>query len=289
MPKHHSGFTGRASIIEGWSIEATLPRLDEVRVLAQLVGPDKEVYLSTLPHVSLDQQVETARIVRTVGLDPVPHIAARYFSSRSDLSDYLGRIVRESDASRCLVIGGDLDDPRGEFDSAIQLLESGLLLEHGFRRVGIAGYPEGHSTISSSILERALAAKLESARRRSIEVEVVTQFCFSAESIVSWLAGFRKHWPDVPIRIGLAGPANLKALLRYAVRCGVKAPRTGLAHKLSMASRLLRTVAPDEIIREIDSSMRLFPGESRLSAHFYSFGGLERTARWAIDEYEDRD
>ncbi len=76
MPKHYSGLPGRVSIIDGWSIEATLPRLNEVRTLAQLVGPDKEVYLSTLPHVSIDQQIETARIVRSEGLDPVPHIAA---------------------------------------------------------------------------------------------------------------------------------------------------------------------------------------------------------------------
>jgi methylenetetrahydrofolate reductase (NADPH) len=286
VPENHSSPPEKRSIISNWSIEATLPKPEEVRVLGQLAGPDKEVFLSTLPHVSLDRQIETARIVRAAGLDPVPHIAVRYFSGRSDLSAYLGRIVGEGNVSRCLVIAGDIEKPRGEFDSAAQLIESGLLSEHGIRRVGIAGYPEGHPKIPSGSLDQALADKLDAARRVGIEVEVVTQFCFSAEPIVSWLAGFHERWPDVPVRIGLAGPTTVKALLGYAMRCGVKAPRGGLAHKLSMAKNLVQTVAPDGIIRDIDASPTRNSVDPKLSAHFFSFGGLERTARWAIDAYE---
>jgi len=48
----------------GWSIESTLPKKSEVEKLPELVPAGTEVYLSTLPHVSLDQQIETAHIVR---------------------------------------------------------------------------------------------------------------------------------------------------------------------------------------------------------------------------------
>ena len=288
MDERHSEVTGRRSIMSDWSIEATLPRPEEVEILAQLVRPGTEVYLSTLPHVSLDQQIETARIVRASGLEPVPHIAVRYFFNRSELSGYLDRVVGEANVSRCLIIGGDLDIPRGEFDSTVQLIECGLLPDFGIQRIAVAGYPEGHPKIAPAILQRALMSKLELARCLGIEVQVITQFCFSSDAIISWVAEFRRRWADVPVRIGLAGPASVKALLKYAARCGVKAPLSGFARKFSMMSQLARSIAPDVIIRDIDAAAVRLQGGSNLSAHFYSFGGLERTTRWAIDENERR-
>lgn len=271
------------SILDGWSIEATLPKPHEIRALAGLVPAGHEVYLSTLPHVSLERQIETAGLVRRAGLEPVPHVAVRYFADRVGLADYLARITGEAAVTRCLVIAGDLETPRGGFREAAQLLDGDLLARHGITRAGIAAYPEGHPKISDAALERALADKLDAAARAGIAAHVVTQFCFDARPIVAWLAGFRARRPEVPVRIGLAGPTSLKALVRYAARCGVKAPRTGLAHKLSLASRLVRTVDPGRIVERIDGSVAARGGDANLSAHFFSFGGLERTARWVIE------
>lgn len=269
--------------MDDWSIEATLPKRREIETLARLVPAGKEVYLSTLPHVSLDRQIETAGIVRAAGLEPVPHVAVRYFADRAQLSGYLARIARDARVTRCLVIGGDLQRPRGAFDSAVRMLDCGVLADHGIARAGVAAYPEGHPRIADAVLERALSEKLEVAGRAGVEAHVVTQFCFAARPVNAWLARFRDRWPEIPVRIGLAGPTSVKALMRYAVRCGVKAPRGGLADKLSMAARLVRTVAPDGLIAEIDESVAASGGDSNLSAHFFSFGGLERTARWAIE------
>lgn len=271
-----------------WSIEATLPKPQEVEKLARLLRPGTEVYLSTLPHVSLDQQAETARVIRAHGLEPVPHLAVRYFSGRSEIAGYLDRIVGDAGVNRCLVIGGDLDTPRGDFESALQLIESGILPECGIRKIAVAGYPEGHPKLAAADLKQALNAKLELAPSLGIEIQVVTQFCFSADAVISWVADFRKDWTDIPVNVGLAGPTSLKALLRYAVRCGVKAPLTGFASKMSMASQLLRTMAPDELIEDIDGAADRLQGGANLSAHFYSFGGLERTAQWAITAEKGR-
>lgn len=271
-----------------WSLEATLPKPDEIERLAGLVGPGKQVYLSTLPHVALDQQLETARIVRSLGLEPVPHVAVRYFAHRSALAGYLARVVREASVSRVLVIGGDLDTPRGEYHSSAQLIESGVLAECGIQSIGVAGYPEGHPQIAPDVLETALAAKLEAARAPGIDIHVVTQFCFSAESIIAWVAELRQRWPDVPVKIGLAGPTKAKALLKYAMRCGVKAPLGGFGRKLAMASQLVRAVAPDDLVEEIDAAALDQTGGGGLSAHLFSFGGVERTTRWALEQSDTR-
>ena len=50
-----------------------------------------------------------------------------------------------------------------------------------------------------------------------------------------------------------------------------------------MASRIARSASPAGIIEALDAAM---PGEGRagaVTAHFFSFGGVERTARWALD------
>jgi methylenetetrahydrofolate reductase (NADPH) len=133
------------------------------------------------------------------------------------------------------------------------------------------------------VLERTLSEKLEAAARAGIAAHVVTQFCFDAEPVIAWLARFRGVWPETPVRIGLAGPAGLKALIRYAVRCGVKAPKTGLLHKFSLASRLARTIEPGGLIERVD---RAGGRDANVAAHLFSFGGLERTARWALEYRE---
>ncbi len=279
--------------MDGWSLEATLPKPEEIEALAGILAPGAEVYLSTLPHVTLDRQIATARLVRAAGLEPVPHLAARYFASPKEVADFLEQAVAEADVRRLLIIGGDLDPPRGPFASACDIIEAGILGAFGIERVGIAGYPDGHPKIPDAALAEALDAKLDAAEAAGFAVEVVTQFCFQAEPILRWIERLRTRRPAVPVRVGLAGPASLKALVRYALRCGVGMPMDGLGQKLAMATQLVRSVSPGKIVQDLDAATldRAIPGRDspgRVSAHFFSFGGLERTARWAADAEQGR-
>ena len=269
----------RISVMHGWSIESTLPKKSEVENLAELVPAGTEVYLSTLPHVSLDQQIETAHIVRVNGFEPVLHVAARYFTSRTELVGYLARANREIGSENMLIIGGDADRPNGEFGSALSLIESGLLTDYGIRRIGVAGYPDGHPKISESALIEALSAKIETARNTGIEPHITTQFCFEAGPILGWLEDIRGRWPDVAVKVGIAGPAGCKTLLKFAVRCGVKTPRTGLAQKLTMAAQIAKTFTPGALLDDLDAGLGEWNGGG-ISADFFSFGGLEKTASW---------
>ncbi len=270
--------------MDGWSIEATLPKPEELEVLATLLPAGTEVFLSTLPHVTLDRQLDAARRIRASGLEPVPHIAARYFADRGELEAFVARAAETAAIRSVLVIGGDLEVPRGPLVSALDVMESDLLQVHGVETVSFAGYPDGHPAIPEAVLDEALDRKLAATAAYGQRCRIVTQFCFQPEPILSWIRRIHDRHPSVPVRIGLAGPASVKALVRYALRCGVGVPLGGLGRKLSMASRIARSASPAGIIRALDAD-KLGEGQAGAdTVHFFSFGGLEKTARWALVE-----
>lgn len=264
-----------------WSIEATLPKTDEIDALAALVAPGTEVFLSTLPHVTLDKQVAAARQVRAAGLEPVPHIAARYFADEDALRRLLADMEEAAAIRRILLIAGDADEPKGPFDSALAVIQARVLDDTPLKRIGIAGYPDGHPKIADEILDEALAAKLAALEDSRFQAEIVSQFCFDGKAIARWVGRVRRRWPSVPIRVGMAGPTNSRTLMRYASRCGVKMSLSNLPQRLSMAFRLLKNVAPTPIVRHLDAHYADLSPDGPLIAHFFSFGGLARTAHWA--------
>jgi methylenetetrahydrofolate reductase (NADPH) len=218
--------------------------------------------------------VALATRIARAGFRPVPHVAARRIASREALDDFLARVAGEAGADGALVIGGDSDRTGGAFDSSLDLLETDLFQRHGIVRIGIAGYPEGHPRIAPAALEAALAAKIAVARRAGLELSVVTQFCFDAEPILSWATKVGTH--GLPVRVGLAGPASLPKLLRFAAMCGVGNSLRALQAHPGAITRLMVEAGPEEAVRGL--ARRAAPPIA--GAHFFCFGGLVRTARW---------
>src|SRR5262249_42783618 len=207
------------------------------------------------------------------GFEPVPHLAARNFAGTTALDDYLARLTEEAGVTRLLVIGGDRDAPAGNFHRAIEVIESGLPQSRGIREIGIAGYPEGHPRVAPIEIDRALAAKIEAAAATGLDVHIVTQFGFAAEPILAWIARMRDTGIEQPIRIGLAGPASVTRLLRYAAICGVAASARTLARNAGLAKHLFGTTAPDAIIRAL-AGIRPAAQLGDVAPHFFTFGGL---------------
>jgi methylenetetrahydrofolate reductase (NADPH) len=274
-----------ADFLRDFSIEAMRPThtdLDELKSAAPMV---RQIYLSAIPTHPLSDLVDFAAKVRAAGFEPIPHLAVRNLASTSALDDFLAQLSAQADVRRLLIIAGDSDRPQGPYASAVEVIESGLLQRHSIAEIGIAGYPEGHPRISTDALDRALAAKIEAAEQTGLNIHVVTQFGFSAERIVSWVSRLRDLGFEHPVRIGMAGPTNLAALIRYARRCGVVASAQGLTRQGGLLKHLVGTSAPDGIIRqlaELDGQL------GNVAAHFFSFGGLGATARWAAAAAADR-
>jgi methylenetetrahydrofolate reductase (NADPH) len=266
--------------VRGFSIEATRPNASEIELLAQTVPTGTAVYFSAIANRPHRDLIDAATVVRAAGLEPVPHLAARSFASARALDDVLSALAAKAHVRRVLVIAGDRDQPLGELHSALDVIETGLLPSHGIEEIGISGYPEGHPRIATETLDRALAAKIEAAAQIGLTVHVVTQFAFSAEPMLGWLRRLRDLGIDHPVRIGVAGPTSLTTLLRYAQRCGVKASTQGLARQAGLAKHLFGNTTPDAIVSPLAHACAA--GElGDVALHFFSFGGVAATARWA--------
>ena len=262
------------SVFKNYSLETTTRLRSIEETLSSNIPAGTSIYITALPGITADEVVGAALRLWRGGLNPVPHLGARYFQTRSSLLTLLERLTAEAGVNQVLLIGGDIDPPNGPFASALDVLRAGIFDRCGIRRMGFAGYPEGHPRIDGAILDASLAAKIEEARKIGIEAYVVTQFCFSAQPIGNWLARFSERFPEVPVHIGLAGPAAITTLLKYAVSCGIgtslRAPRSNRNF-----ARLLTEVDPSAVI---DDLVRHKAIASRIAQfHFFPFGGIRRT------------
>jgi methylenetetrahydrofolate reductase (NADPH) len=261
-------------------MEATHPGAADIAALKEIVPAGTSIYLSAVPTQPHRQIVDAAVAVRRAGLAPVPHLAVRHYGDAGALRDFLARAAGAADVRTVLVIAGDRDRPLGPFASALDLIESGLLQQNGIAEIGIAGYPDGHPRIAAGVLDRALSVKVAAAARTGLRVHVVSQFCFDASRIVRWLADLRTAHPGLPVKAGMAGPTSIGTLLRYAQRCGGRASFGALTRHAKAMGHLLAPAAPDAIIGPLATACAggvLGP----VTPHFFSFGGVERTAQWA--------
>jgi methylenetetrahydrofolate reductase (NADPH) len=80
--------------------------------------------------------------------------------------------------------------------------------------------------------------------------------------------------------VGLAGPASLKQLARFAVVCGVGASARMLNSRTSATAGLLKAKAPDDMIVAFARHIAAFPASRIRNPHIFAFGGVAKSARW---------
>lgn len=263
--------------MSAYTLEATRPTADDLVRLAALVPPGQPLYLSHVPSQTLREMADLAIAAHRAGLDPVLHLAARRMAVADDLAECLKRACGEGAMRRVLVIGGDTPRPLGPYADALALIRGIDWRAIGIAEIGIAGHPQGHPVIAADTLTRALTDKLAAARDAGLRTHIVTQFAFSAAPIIAFMQNLRAAGVTVPVQIGLAGPTKLTALLRYAARCGVAASAQGLMSGAATALALAGRVGPDAIL----DALRRTPGLGAIAPHYFSFGGLIETARYA--------
>jgi methylenetetrahydrofolate reductase (NADPH) len=269
-----------ADFVQGFSIEATRPTAAEIDVLAALVPRGTRVYVSAVPTRPPQEVLDSAIRLRAAGFSPVPHVAARMFATTATLDEFLAGLSSKANVERLLIIAGDRDRPAGDLRSSLEVIDGGLLQQRGIREIGIAGYPEGHPRISQHDLDRALMDKIAAAEATGTKVHIVTQFCFDAAAILQWIRRLRDFGLEHPVQVGLAGPTSLPALLRYARRCGVRASIEGLARQSGLVRQLFAMTAPDALVQAL-AQARSDHSLGLVKPHFFAFGGIAATARWA--------
>ncbi len=275
------------SLMKSYSIEIAPHDESRLNTIAEILPTGSEVFVAHPPGASLDHIVELACRVQGLGLSAVPHVVSRKLRSRDQLDGALDGLSANG-IDRALVVGGDTAAPDAAFESSLEVLQTGLFSKYGFREVGIAGHPEGSDAIGDERAADALRDKAVLAREADFAVRIVTQFGFDPHAITAWEAATSAEGIDLPIRVGMAGPASLRHLIRFAALCGVGASARMLMMRTGDTAKLLRTRAPDDQIAHI-ARHRLDNPSSRLGGvHFFSFGGAVKTANWANDIFQGR-
>lgn len=271
-----------AALLKDYSVEISPTNEKIVDSAIERLDPGTEVYLTWIPGEDPLKAVAPAGKLRRAGLSPVPHMGARHLESAAQLDELLGRFVGEG-IDRFLLIGGEREKPLGPYDSTLQVMQSGLLQKHGITRAKISGFPEGHPAIAEPVLAESMVAKMNYGRSLGLDLQIVTQFVFEGGPIAQWLRHIRHLGVDLPVRIGLAGPAGIATLTRYAMHCGVGNSIRALT-KSSSFGKLLTERDPEPVIRELLAEA---PGGDPFAKpfgigalHFYTFGGLKKTVEW---------
>ena len=269
-----------AELVSGGSLEMGAHRPQDAREIAALLPAGTPVYVNHLPRHRLLDNLPTLVAVREAGLEPVPHIAARRIKDRAELQTFLTRAVGDAGVRKALILGGDGPEALGAYADGAALLRADLLATSGLREIGLPGYPEGHPRIARATLEGAFAEKLALAAGQGLGTYIVTQFSFAPARVIEYCAGLARTAPAVPVYVGLAGPTDPVALLRFAQRCGVSASLRALRTQGMDAVRLVTHTGPEQQLTALAHYCAVRAECNVVGVHLFTFGGVTSSAAW---------
>jgi len=266
--------------VDGFTIETTPGSALKIPDYREYLRPGTSVSVTFLPGSDFADTVKTAKRLKDEGFRPAPHFAARSIASRADFEGYLARLQGEVGVEEVVALGGAVNHPVGEFDSSMQLIETGLFDKYGIKRIGVAGHPEGSPDISDKGLAEALTWKNAFADRSDAQFYLATQFCFEAAPIIAWDKAIRDAGNRLPIHIGIPGLATLKTLINHAKACGIGPSMRVLTRQAKNITKLLNVRAPDRLVSELAAYRAHDPECGLRRVHVYPLGGLRRSAQW---------
>jgi methylenetetrahydrofolate reductase (NADPH) len=266
------------------SVEITARQADKVPLLAQRLARGTQVFVALIDPADVDGQLQASMALHQAGLCPVPHVPARFVRDREDLEARLAALTSQAGVRQMLVLGGGAPQPIGRYDAAIQLLETGLFQKFGVTHIGIAGHPEGNPDITRRHGEAALMAalKLKQAwlKANGIEGFIATQFLFEAAPVAYWANQLREAGIELPIKVGVPGPATIKTLVKYAAVCGVGNSARFIRKQALNVTKLLTVNTPDAFVEQLAKLHYEKPELKVVAPHFYPFGGFDRLFDW---------
>lgn len=272
-----------ARFLSGWSIEVMPRTAEKVEDFRAILPPGTRVYVAHIDGTEIADMVATAARIASQGFTVMPHFPARSIPDRATLADWIARYRGEAGVTEGLILAGGRKDPLGEFTSSMELLESGLF--DGFGRLHVAGHPEGNKDIdpdgSDRMVMEALRWKQAFAERTDARVALATQFCFDAGPVIEWVDRLKSEGIDLPIHIGIAGPAKLQTLIKFAIACGVGPSLQVLQKRAMDVTKLLLPYEPDEVVDALAAHKAANPSFGIEQVHIFPLGGIATAATWA--------
>ncbi len=266
------------------SIEITGKQIDKIPLLQQNLQVGTKVFVALIDAGHLDAQIDACAALRAAGFEPVPHIPARFVTDENDLDRRIATLVSRAKVDTALVLGGGAPEPVGKYHCAMQLLETGAFQKHGIKRIGIAGHPEGNPDITKlhgeAMLLRTLIEKNAWIQESKMQGFIATQFLFNAEPVVHWAIELKENGINLPIHVGVPGPATIKTLIRYAALCGVGNSARFIRKQALNITKLLTVSEPTEFVEQLAKDHHGHPEHNIAGAHLYPFGGFDKLFEW---------
>ena len=262
------------------SIEVSPKQAVENTDLAGLFPPGTRVYITDVGTDSAAILTAGAKRVRDLGYCPVPHFASRRLTTIDALKLRVKMMAEEAGVSDVLVIGGGLERPNGEISSTMEVLESAEFDRYGITHIGVAGHPEGSPDFSDEVAIEALRLKKNFALRTDARIRIVTQFGFDADKFIAWADGLKLAGIDLPVHLGVAGPAKITTLIKFAAMCGIGNSISFLKKRGSALATLATGFSPESVVGPIETHVMNAEQTAIRQIHVFPFGGVKKSAEW---------
>jgi methylenetetrahydrofolate reductase (NADPH) len=273
------------AFLKGFSIEVMPRTAEKVENFRDLLPRGTRVYIAHIDGTPIEDMVATAKRLHAEGFPVMPHFPARIIKDKAMLADWIARYRGEADVKQGLMLAGGVAQPAGEFDSSMKLLETGLF--DGFERLHVAGHPEGNKDIdpdgSDRMVMEAARWKQAFAERTDAKMAMATQFCFEAKPVIDWVNRLNAEGIRLPVHIGVAGPAKLQTLIKFAIACGVGPSLRVLQKRAMDVTKLLLPYEPDDFVADLAAHKAAHPEFGIEAVHFFPLGGIKTNATWAIE------
>jgi len=274
-----------AAFLQDYSIEVMPRTAEKVEDFKDLLPAGTRVYIAHIDGTPIEDMVATAKRLADDGCKVMPHFPARIIQDQATLADWIARYQGEAGVDQALLLAGGITEPIGDFHSSMQLMETGLFGD--FKRLHVAGHPEGNRDIDKDGSDRnvmdALRWKQRFSETTDAEMALATQFAFEAQPIIAWADALRDAGITIPIHIGIAGPAKLQTLIKFAIACGVGPSLKVLQKRAMDVTKLLLPYEPTEVLAELAAHKAANPDFNITNVHFFPLGGIKTNANWAIE------
>ncbi|WP_223475489.1 methylenetetrahydrofolate reductase [Oricola indica] len=262
------------------SIEVSPKQAAESPDLPGLFPAGVRVYITDVGTDTNATLVSAAKRVHDLGYTPVPHFASRRLTTKAALEDRIKAMAEEAGVHDVLVIGGGLEKQAGDFSSTMEVLETGFFDKYGVTEMGVAGHPEGSPDFSPEVAVEALRLKKSFGERTDARIRIVTQFGFDGQKFVDWAESLRDHGIDLPVHLGVAGPAKITTLVKYAAMCGVGNSLEFFKRNTRSLAMLATSHSPEGVVGPIEKHALATPGTAIKQIHVFPFGGIKKASQW---------
>ena len=267
-----------------FSIEVMPRTAAKIESFKEILPKNTRVYIAHIEGVPIKEMVQTAKRISSEGFNVMPHFPARIIKDKSTLEEWINMYQGEAGINQALLLAGGVDKPHGTFESSMQLVETELFERYNFKNLHFAGHPEGNKDIdkdgSNKNVDEALLWKQKFNERSDIDIAITTQFCFEAEPVIEWANSLTTNGINIPIHIGVAGPAKLQTLIKFSIACGVGPSLKVLQKRAKDVKKLLLPFDPNDFLETLANHKKENPKFNVSNIHFFPLGGINTNASW---------